>query len=104
MSQPIINLQLRHREIELKFLSFSEADLRLAVDFINALSYETVSLRGWLVPYVPLATDHFALPLPQHADADDFSIWLVDELQDLELSGDVLPHIRPMGGYKRTSG
>ena len=105
MSQPVIDLQLRHNEIEIKFLSFDEAELQTVLDMIEAASFDSTPLRGWLVPYGDPTKSNlyrYGLPVPEDLDADAFTTWLVEQLRSMKLENNTSFRVNHLPKYERT--
>ena len=91
MSQPVIRLQSRPREIELAFSSFEDDAAReAAVDEISALRYDAVPLSKWLVGYgdpTKKSLYRYGIHIPKNVDAEQLMNWLVEQLRVTQYDG-----------------
>ena len=88
MSQPAINLQFGHNEIEIKFASFDTAALEAVLETIKKLHFDAFSLGKLLVEYGdPTKNDpyRYGVRVPKNVDAEPFTNWLVDQLRTIQL-------------------
>ena len=87
MTQPIINIQFGHHEIEIQPSSFEETALETILQAIQNLRYDSVSLRKLFVPYGdPTKRElyRYGITIPKSVDAEVFADWLVEQLRQIQ--------------------
>lgn len=88
MSQPIINVQLDHNEIEIKFSSFDTAALEAVLEKIKTLHSDAFSLGKSLIEYgdpTKKEAYRYGVRIPKNGDAQQLTDWLVEQLRHIQL-------------------
>lgn len=106
MPQPNIDMQLRNREVEIKFSAFEEESLQTVLETIEALTFKSVPLRDWLVPYGDPAKSvlyRYGIQLPDNVDAQQFTTWLGEELPRIQVDDQTTVTVTHDAKYDRVS-
>lgn len=106
MNQPVINIQLRRHEIEIKLGSFDEPDRDAFLQRIKKLDFGAQSPGKMLVVYgdpAKSSTYRYGIQLPKHIDAQEFTTRFVEQMRTIQFDDLVsfevnhLPNYEPIG-------
>jgi hypothetical protein len=87
VSQPVINIQLDHNEIGIKFSSFDTAPLEAVLERIKKLQFDAFSLGKLLIEYgdpTKKEAYRYGVRVPKNVDAQPFTNWLVEQLRTIQ--------------------
>jgi hypothetical protein len=106
MTHPMINIQLGHKEVEIKASSVEITALEAIVEAIQNLHYDAVSLRKLLIPYGdPTKNDlyRYGLTIPKNVDGSQFTDWLVEQLRKIQFEDGDSFQINRLQALEKTS-
>ena len=87
MTQPMLNIQLGDKEVEIKASSVEITVLESIVEAIQNLHYDAISLRKLLIPYGDPTKNNlyrYGLTIPKNVDGGQFTDWLVEQLRKIQ--------------------